>query len=167
MKNMKMKKLAIDANKCKGCLTCEIMCSFFHENIFSTDRSRIHVIKDDEAGVDAPVVCRQCSKPLCLNACPEKVIFKDPTTGLVSIEEARCSGCGECVEVCPYGGIALHPDTGVAIKCDLCSGNPQCVEHCPHGVIFFAKPTKINTIKREGLRGQIIEKVLQVRDERR
>lgn len=164
---MKMKKLIVDPNKCKGCLTCEIMCSFFHEQMFSTERSRIHVIKDDEAGVDAPIVCRQCSKPLCLAVCPEKVISRDSTNGIVLVEEARCSGCGECVEACPYGAMALHPDTGIAIKCDLCSGSPQCVEHCPHGAIFFAEPAKINTIKREGLRGQIVERILQARGERR
>ena len=164
---MHIKKLIIDPNRCKGCLTCEIMCSFFHDHIFSTDRSRIHVIKDDEAGVDAPIVCRQCPKPVCLSACPEKVISRDSVTGIVSVDEIRCSGCGECVEACSYGAMVLHPDTGVAIKCDLCGGNPQCVEHCPHGAIFFAEPTKINTIKREGLRGQIVERVLQGRGERR
>ena len=164
---MKIKRLVIDPNRCKGCLTCEIMCSFFHDRVFSLDRSRIHVIKDDEAGVDAPVVCRQCSKPACLAACPEKAIFKDPVTGLASVEEAMCSGCGECVEACPFGAMVLHPDTGVAIKCDLCGSNPQCVEHCPHGAIFFAEASRINTIKREGLRGQIVERVLQGRGERR
>jgi carbon-monoxide dehydrogenase iron sulfur subunit len=163
---MQIKKLVIDPNRCKGCLTCEIMCSFFHDRIFSTERSRIHVIKDDEAGVDAPIVCRQCSKPVCLAVCPEKVISKDSMTGFVSVEEERCSGCGECVEACPFGAMALHPDTGTAIKCDLCGGSPQCVEHCPHGAIFFAEPVRINAIKREGLRKQIVERVLQSRGER-
>jgi len=164
---MKTKKLVIDANRCKGCLTCEIMCSFFHDQVFSTDRARIHILKDDEAGVDAPIVCRQCSKPACLTVCPEKVISKDSVTGIVSVDEIICSGCGECVEACSYGAMALHPDTGVAIKCDVCGGNPQCVEHCPHGAIFFAEPAKINTIKREGLRREIVERVLQGRGERR
>jgi len=164
---MRMKRLVTDSNRCKGCLTCEIMCSFFHDHMFSPDRSRIHILKDDEAGVDAPIVCRQCSKPACLAVCPEKVISKDPETGLVSVDETLCSGCGECVEGCPFGAMALHLDTGFAIKCDLCGGNPQCVEHCPHGAIFFAEAAKINTIKREGLRREIVEKVLQGRGERR
>jgi carbon-monoxide dehydrogenase iron sulfur subunit len=165
-KMIHIKKLVVDPNRCKGCLTCEIMCSFFHEDVFSTERSRIHVIKDDEAGVDAPIVCRQCSNPVCSVVCPERVISKDPMAGVVSVEEARCSGCGECVQACPFGGMVLHPDTGVAIKCDLCGGNPQCVEHCPHGAIFFAEPSKINRIKRQGLKGQIVERVVQTRWER-
>ena len=156
---MKTKKLFTDPNKCRGCLTCEIMCSFFHECLFSPERARIHIVKDDEAGVEAPVVCRQCIKPSCLAACPEKAISQDPISGVVSIDETRCSGCGECMEACPYGAMALHPDTGIAIICDLCGGNPECVLHCPFDAILFAEPAEMNTLKRERLRQNIIERV--------
>lgn len=164
---MKIKKLLVDPNRCKGCLICEIICSFFHEDIFSTERARIHVVKDDEAGVDAPVVCRQCLKPACLAVCPEKAISNNTVIGIVSVDETKCKGCGECVEACPYGAMALHPTTSIAIKCDLCGGNPQCIDHCPFGAIFFAEPAKINTMMRERLRKQIIESVIKVRGERR
>jgi len=94
-----------------------------------------------------------------LAACPEKAISQDPISGVVSIDETRCSGCGECMEACPYGAMALHPDTGIAMKCDLCGGNPECVLHCPFGAILFAEPAEMNTLKRERLRQNIIERV--------
>ncbi len=162
---MKIKKVGVDPNRCRGCMTCEIVCSFFHDQLFSTDRSRIHILKDDEAGVDAPIVCRQCSKPKCLVACPENAISRDSESGVVSVDNTRCIGCGECIESCPIGAMALHPDTGMAMKCDLCSGNPQCVENCPYGAIFLPEPIKINTIKREALKGHIVKRILQGRSE--
>ena len=29
---------------------------------------------------------------------------RTPETGVVAVDEARCTGCGECVVACPYGG---------------------------------------------------------------
>ena len=47
------------------------------------------------------------------------------------VKEKACKGCDWCIQACPHGGIALHPDKGIAIACDLCNGEPQCVESCP------------------------------------
>ena len=134
------------------------MCSFKHEGLFSPARARIHIVKDDEAGVEIPVVCRQCIKPSCLTACLEEAISQDPASGVVSVDDTKCSGCGDCMEACPYGAIALHPDTGIAVKCDLCGGNPECVVHCPFGAVLFAEPVEMNTLRRERLRQEIVEK---------
>lgn len=45
--------------------------------------------------------------------------------------EKKCKGCDWCVQACEYGGISIHPDTGLSVACDLCGGEPQCVEFCP------------------------------------
>ena len=50
------------------------------------------------------------------------------------IDQGMCVGCMECREACPWQVPKLHPERGVAIKCDLCNEieeGPACVEACP------------------------------------
>lgn len=121
-------------NTCTGCRTCELACSFRHERIFNPEKSRIRVVRT-EYGISYPVVCHQCSRPPCIEACPTRAITKNSENGLVSIDESLCIGCGLCIEKCPFGAIALHPNKKVAIKCDLCGGDPSCVKSCPERVL--------------------------------
>jgi Fe-S-cluster-containing hydrogenase component 2 len=32
---------------------------------------------------------------------------------------------------------ALHPETGLALICDLCGGDPACVKRCATGAIVY------------------------------
>ena len=74
-------------------------------------------------------VCVQCRERPCLKACPEGAIFE--RNGLVRIDSKKCTSCGICLKVCPYGGIEFHPDIG-AIICVQCG---ICVENCPVGAL--------------------------------
>ena len=47
------------------------------------------------------------------------------------VSENKCKGCDWCVQACEHGGITIHPESGLAVACDLCGGEPQCVEFCP------------------------------------
>ncbi|MCJ7767759.1 4Fe-4S binding protein, partial [Candidatus Bathyarchaeota archaeon] len=47
------------------------------------------------------------------------------------VDERKCKGCDWCVQACPHGGIALHPDKGFVVACDLCDGEPKCIGFCP------------------------------------
>jgi formate hydrogenlyase subunit 6/NADH:ubiquinone oxidoreductase subunit I len=56
------------------------------------------------------------------------------------VVDEKCSGCGECGEVCAAGAIALSPDgTGgprrVSIDCERCIACFCCQEMCPRGAI--------------------------------
>ena len=54
---------------------------------------------------------------------------------VVYVDEARCTGCGECVRACPKGAITL--ETGVAhIEGDRCTACGACIEVCPQGAIL-------------------------------
>jgi Fe-S-cluster-containing hydrogenase component 2 len=33
----------------------------------------------------------------------------------------------------------LHPETGMALICDLCGGDPACVKRCATGAIVYAE----------------------------
>jgi Fe-S-cluster-containing hydrogenase component 2 len=119
---------------CVGCRTCELACSFFHEKKFSYQKSRIRIVRE-ELAVSRPVVCEQCADPPCAKVCQIEAIMRNPKTGSVLVNEAKCNGCGVCIDACPFGAIWLHPDAKKVIKCDLCNGAPQCVKFCPQRVL--------------------------------
>ncbi|MEA1904629.1 MAG: 4Fe-4S dicluster domain-containing protein [Candidatus Hadarchaeota archaeon] len=119
---------------CVGCRTCELACSFFHEKKFNPQKSRIRIVQEGPA-INRPVVCMQCPNAPCMKVCPEEGAMWRDSKGVVRVDDGKCTGCGECVEACPFGAIWLHPDTNKAINCDLCGGDPQCVRFCPQGVL--------------------------------
>ncbi len=45
-------------------------------------------------------------------------------------DTAKCTGCGNCVEVCPVEAIVLKDDKA-AIDADTCVDCGTCVDECP------------------------------------
>ena len=43
----------------------------------------------------------------------------------------------QCVPVCPWDVIHIHPVSNKAFKCDLCGGNPACARFCPSGTLRY------------------------------
>lgn len=130
------KRLTVDLKKCVGCVICELVCSFNRHKIFNPKRSSIRVVKMDRIMLDVPMFCRQCLKPICVEACPENALKKDDT-GIVKVDEEACRGCGLCVDACIVGAISLDPIAGIPNICDLCGGDPECVKWCPTKAISF------------------------------
>jgi len=70
---------------------------------------------------------------------------KDPVTGHVNYDKAKCSQCFMCVMNCPYG--VLKPDESgtYVVKCDFCAEReegPNCVKMCPTGAIYVEEVKK-------------------------
>ena len=67
------------------------------------------------------------------------VLVKDTITteGIVcSVNEAICSGCGNCEAVCPYSAIKVDEQWRVAkVNDTLCKGCGACCAACPSGAI--------------------------------
>ena len=123
--------VAPDSKVCSGCRTCEIICSLIHEGAVDLSRARIHIKADPFRGSFIPVVCRQCADAPCYYGCPELAIKIDKETGVVIIDESRCTGCRFCEKACPYNAIGFDEVKEKAFKCDTCWGSPECVNWCP------------------------------------
>lgn len=132
----------ISPEKCTGCRTCELACSFNKNNEFNPKNSAVSVITYDEAAISVPMMCMQCEDPSCMKVCPVSAIGTNEL-GAVVIDDSKCIGCKMCISACPVGNITYSSKEKKLIKCDLCGGNPSCAEFCPSGAIQFKEGNSI------------------------
>ena len=102
---MKQIGMMIDLNRCIGCRTCVVACRNYHELLDHQTAAPENIpyylrVETRVQGafpnlsMDTWVrPCQHCHEPGCLGACPEAAIDKDPETGIVQIDEEKCSGC--------------------------------------------------------------------------
>ena len=160
--------LMIDLERCTGCKSCEAACK--SENALGPLERRNRVIwlgsnPETTCGENSALdflalSCQHCERPACIRACPvnPKAISKDNETGVVTVNEDACVGCGECVTACPYGAMGYDPNGRHAVKCDLCSdrrseGNntTACASVCPTNAITFGlREELLKTSKKHG-----------------
>lgn len=53
----------------------------------------------------------------------------------VTVDKDVCTGCGECVEVCPVEVFELIDGKSEPVNADECMGCESCVEVCEDGAI--------------------------------
>jgi len=123
------KFVSVDPAKCTGCGICELACSQ-EKGESSQLQSRIRVVRMKPL-FNFALACRSCEDAKCVKACPEKALSQAEDTGIIMVSDKKCKGCDWCVQACEHGGITIHPESGLAVACDLCGGEPQCVEFCP------------------------------------
>ena len=146
---METYRLWIDEAACWGCQACEVACK--QENDIPVGVKVIRVGETEPADLDTHrhnytytvTLCRHCADAPCVAACPAEAIEKRPD-GIVVLDEATCTGCGACVEACPYGAIAFNETADVAMKCNMCFHRvekglvPACADNiCPSHCIYF------------------------------
>lgn len=154
---MGYKIIVTDSQLCSGCRICELVCSFKHRDVFNPKKSAIRVYRSEPA-IDVPIVCFQCRKPLCADACPTNAITKKGKLEAINIVEDLCTGCGRCVEACPFGAIYIHPNESIPIACDLCGGDPTCIRYCAPQILKLATEEDLAAVKRETLVGIMLER---------
>lgn len=127
-----IKTVKIDADKCNGCRTCEIVCSGFHaEPKFSSINpatSRIRVITHRLRDIWLPVFAGEYTKAECMGR--DKYI----------IDGKEYDECTFCRATCPSRDMFKDPDSGLPLKCDMCEGEengPLCVEWCLNDVLIY------------------------------
>ncbi len=105
---------------------------------------RVIEVTNGSFSYNLPLACNHCVHPKCAGVCPNDayVIRAD---GIVTIDSAKCMGCGYCAWACPYGAPQYDPKQGRATKCNFCadsldSGNPPaCVTACPTEALGFVE----------------------------
>ena len=146
-------ELKIDEAACWGCKTCEVACKQ-EFNLEAGIRLIIVTEEGPAANQHRPEfiyrvnLCRHCDEPPCESVCPEEAIEKRKD-GIVVLDEALCSGCGLCLDACPYGAIVFDDQAGQARKCNLCHQRvdngliPACADNvCLAHCIQFVVPEK-------------------------
>ena len=132
-----LKSLHIDANKCTGCLQCEMACSYDNVGVFNPAKSYIKVFTFHQEGRFVPYTCTQCDEAWCLKACPVDAITMNRETGAKEVHSDICVGCKVCTIACPFGTVNYDSDSGKVVKCDLCGGDPECAKACPTEAITY------------------------------
>ncbi|HOM71482.1 MAG TPA: 4Fe-4S binding protein [Armatimonadota bacterium] len=51
----------------------------------------------------------------------------------INVDEAKCTGCGDCTEVCPTAAIAIENEK--AKVSDECIDCGVCADSCPNGAL--------------------------------
>lgn len=134
-----MKGLKFHPEKCLGCKSCVLACSFHHHREYSIPHARLKISSGAKRKFSDIQICKQCEERFCLEACPVEAITVD-SEGICDIDSESCIGCGACVEACVYEGIWMNANTETAVKCNLCSGSPACVAVCiPKALAFTEK----------------------------
>jgi carbon-monoxide dehydrogenase iron sulfur subunit len=143
------KILVVNFDNCTGCQACVLACSMVKEGVFNPRRSRIWISRDEARGMAVPALCERCEEQPCVEACPVDAISKDPKLDIMIVNSETCDSCGSCVDSCPWEGIRLHPETNIAMICDLCDGTPVCAEICvPMKAVQYLEAEQ-STIKKE------------------
>ncbi|MCD4655533.1 4Fe-4S dicluster domain-containing protein [bacterium] len=120
---------------CTGCLNCLMVCAQHKSGTAHPESAGIRVLLDPFSGVHKILVCYQCVKASCAEACPKNAIYRNDETGAWEIDRSRCICCGTCVQACPFGAMFWNSASEEPVKCDLCGGNPQCILACNFGVL--------------------------------
>ena len=53
----------------------------------------------------------------------------------VSLDAEKCTGCEECVDVCPTEVFEMKDEKSVIVEADECLGCESCVEVCESDAI--------------------------------
>ena len=67
--------ITVNIKACHGCRTCELVCSFHHEGIFSSELGSIRVYRENKNGnvkwfIDSTCdFCKGEDEPLCVKYC--------------------------------------------------------------------------------------------------
>ncbi len=161
---MPEKAILFDSTKCMACRACQVACKQWNELKGETTNNRgsyenppdlspqtwikIRFTEVERGGkIDwlfTRQACMHCTDAACVKVCPTKALYHHEL-GFVAYNKDICSGCGYCVDFCPFHVPRSDRNliTGIAKidKCVFCTTpgldriaqgwEPACVKTCP------------------------------------
>jgi Fe-S-cluster-containing dehydrogenase component len=136
--------LAIDTNRCVGCMACNGACKMINDVPIGNFWNKVLRVGPNPSAAGEgystdfyylAVQCQHCADPECTKVCPTQASHKRED-GTVQVDKSKCIGCQFCVMACPYGVRYLNETEKVVEKCTLCEQQiaqgelPQCVINC-------------------------------------
>jgi formate dehydrogenase iron-sulfur subunit len=167
---MTEKAILYDSTGCIACRGCQVACKQWNENPLDKEENwgdypeqtdisantwlKIMFNETESYGEDTFLftrrACMHCTDAACIEVCPTGALSRHHL-GFVTYDKDICSGCGYCMEFCPFGvpQSTRNKLTGVAKmdKCTLCTTpgadrlaedyEPACVKSCPTDALVF------------------------------
>jgi len=164
---MAEKAILYDSSKCTACRGCQVACKQWWglEGEKTTNRGtyenppdlsadtwvkiKFNEISNGNGGVEWLFTrrsCMHCTAAACVKVCPTKALYYSPM-GFVAYNKDLCSGCGYCVEFCPFDVPRAKGNDIIGIrkidKCLFCDDRisnglePSCVKACPTDALTF------------------------------
>jgi heterodisulfide reductase subunit A len=106
---------------------------------FATDG--IYVAGTCRGPADMPEAVSQGLAAASRAAIPLARGYVQPETLTAFVNEDICSGCGTCIEVCPYSAIRKNEDDIAEVIVAACKGCGCCGATCPEGAIMMSHYT--------------------------
>jgi anaerobic dimethyl sulfoxide reductase subunit B len=145
----------VDTDRCVQCHACEVACKSWNGIELGIRWRRVLDVWGGQfpkvANQTISYSCMHCSKPACVEICPEKAISKRAEDGIVVVNTHKCVGCRSCAKACPFH-IPQYGKTGVMQKCDFClerlsqGKRPSCVATCPGEALKFGTIEDLATL---------------------
>jgi len=175
------KAILYDASKCTACRGCQVACKQWwglpgektinrgtYENPpdLSYDtwiRIKFNEISNGNGRIDwifTRESCMHCTDAACVKVCPTKALYYHPS-GFVAYNADLCSGCGYCVEFCPFDVPRAKGNDIIGIrkvdKCRACidritnGQEPACVKTCPTDALIFGDRNELVAIGKKSV----------------
>ena len=159
------KAMLIDITKCISCWSCYAACKSYNglpetatpdpadppplsPRVWTT----LYPVENQDGWSSRKTACNHCTNAACVEVCSTGALSYNPL-GFVQYDRAKCSGCGYCAKLCPFGVPQMEVNiiTGAAVmdKCTFCPDRvtkgepPACAAACPTEAIKFGQRSEL------------------------
>ncbi len=189
---MAEKAILYDATRCTACRGCQVACKQWNENdeYIPTPADENGVLAKNWGSYENPPdlspttwlkmefreveaggkirwlftrrSCMHCTDAACVRVCPSGALYHD-ALGFVGYNKDLCTGCGYCIEACPFDVPRTDRNIIVGIakmdKCTFCTTpglnriaegyEPACVKTCPPKALLYGDRDEMVSVGRE------------------